>query len=80
MKIEQFIGDKVIYDNSGQQIYGVEKDGRLQLLIDLRAWGAIQQLHKKHPLGDIDYEAAASFQDELGAWIADAINNKLIKK
>jgi len=77
MNIEQFIGEKVIYNKEGQQIYGEYKDKGLQLLLDLRAWGAIQNLHKKHPHGDIDYEAAASFQDELGEWIANAINQKL---
>ena len=72
-KLKQFIGEKVIYDESGQMIFGTtEKDG-MQLLLgvgSVRGWGAIQHLFK-------DEKDAAKFQDELGEFIRDAINEKL---
>ncbi len=52
-----------------------EKDG-IQMVGEIRGWGAIQHLFK-NPDGSIDFDAAGKFQDELGEWIADAINQKL---
>ena len=69
MKPEDFIGSKVYYDDHGQMIFsdrGEEKG--VQLLLDVRGWGAIQHL----PIKDPD-----KFQDDMGKWIADAINEKL---
>ena len=79
MEIEKFIGEKAEYDDDGQYIWGVDKEGNHQKLADLRGWGAIQNLFKKYG-GEIDLEKAEQFQKELGEWIADAINNKLHHK
>lgn len=38
IKVEDFIGDNVEYDESGQVIWGNKDDGQ-QLLIDVRGWG-----------------------------------------
>lgn len=76
MKVTDFIGVKATYDEYGQFILGVDKDGGHQKLADLRGWGAIQNLFKTKG-GLIDEEKAASFQDELGRWLVDAINEKL---
>ena len=76
MKVTDFIGVKAIYDEYGQYIWAVDKDGGHQKLADLRGWGAIQNLFKTKK-GLIDEEKAASFQDELGRWLVDAINGKL---
>jgi hypothetical protein len=76
MEVKDFIGVKVTYDECGQFIWGVDKDGGHQKLADLRGWGAIQNLFKTKN-GLIDVEKAASFQDELGRWLVDAINEKL---
>ena len=46
------------------------------MIADLRGWGAIQNLFKLKG-GAIDFEKAEKFQDDLGQWIADAINEKL---
>ncbi len=74
-----FIGEKVTYDIHGQYLWGeTEKDG-MQMVGELRGWGAIQNLFK-NPDGSIDFPAAQKFQDELGEWIADAINQKLSKE
>jgi hypothetical protein len=40
------------------------------MLLNVRGWGAIQHLFKTQ-------EEAMKYQDELGAWFADAINEKL---
>ena len=76
MKVTDFIGVKAIYDNYGQFIWGIEKDGGHQKLADLRGWGAIQNLFINKDK-TIDLDAAESFQDEVGRWIVEAINEKL---
>ena len=76
MKVTDFIGVKATYDEHGQYIWGVDKKGGYQKLADLRGWGAIQNIFKTKG-GLIDEEKAASFQDELGRWLVDAINEKL---
>lgn len=76
MKPSDFIGEKAVYDEDGQFIWGVEKNGGYQKIADLRGWGAIQNLFK-NPNGTIDEAAAMKYQDDLGKWIVDAINEKL---
>ena len=75
-KVTDFIGVKAKYDEIGQFIWGIEKDGGHQKLADLRGWGAIQNLFINKDK-TIDFDAATSFQDELGRWIVEAINEKL---
>ena len=72
MKIKDFIGEEVRYDEHGQIIFGVHGDYETRL-VDVRGWGAIQQL-------DMSYEKQEAFQDELGQFVADAINEKLAKE
>ena len=76
MKVSDFIGERAKYDNDGQYIWGVSKEGGHQMIADLRGWGAIQNLFKL-PKGAIDIEKAEKFQDEVGEWIVAAINEKL---
>lgn len=78
MTTTDFIGEKVTYDPDGQIIWAVDKKGGIQMLLDVRGWGAIQNLFKTTG-GKIDMEKAAKFQDDLGQWISDAINDKLNK-
>lgn len=73
--IADFIGTAK-YDQMGQMIFGVQSDGNNQLIADLRGWGAIQNLFMKKG-GQIDVENAEKFQDNLGQWVVDAINEKL---
>ena len=71
LSVESFIGEKVEYDqHGGQFIWGLHKGDEMQMLLSVRGWGAIQQLFE-------DGNDAANFQDEMGEWIADAINQKL---
>jgi hypothetical protein len=76
MKVTDFIGVKATYDERGQTIWGISKEGLYQKIGDVRGWRAIQNLFKA-PGGLIDEDKAASFHDELGKWIVDAINKKL---
>ena len=73
MRVVEFIGEKVTYDQDGQIIWGENRKEELQWLLDVRGWGAIQNLFKTQ-------KEAMEFQDELGAWFVDAINEKLKKE
>ena len=73
MKPKDFIGVKASYDKDGQIIWGENNKGELQMLLNVRGWGAIQNLFKNQ-------EIAAKFQDEFGEWITEAINEKLKKE
>ena len=68
-RIRKFLGATVSYDNNGQYFFA-HIDDTIQMVAELRGWGAIQHLFAEH-------KEAAEFQDELGEWIADAINQKI---
>jgi hypothetical protein len=81
--IHKFIGKKVYYDDyAGGYIWGDKKEGQEMIaqvdepepdhdpVLSIRGWGAIQHL-KDEP------GYAERFQDAMGQWIADAINEKL---
>ena len=76
MKVTDFIGAKATYDERGQTIWGVSKEGLYQKIGDVRGWGAIRNMFLT-PDGLVNEDKASSFQDELGKWIVDAINEKL---
>jgi len=76
LQIKDFIGVKAKYDKGAQMIMGVDKYDSIQLIADVRGWGAIQNLFKNKD-GTIDFEKAEDFQDKLGEWIADAVTKKL---
>lgn len=76
MKTIDFLGIKVTYDKMGQMLFAVQKNGHHQMLADVRGWGAIQNLFK-NPNGTVREEEAAKYQDDLGQWLADAINEKM---
>ncbi len=75
VKVTDFIGDKATYDEMGQIIFG-EKDNQMQRIADVRGWGAIQNLFKNNN-GTINEKEAMAFQDKLGVWLTEAINEKL---
>jgi len=71
MKPKDFINGPVTYDAHGGQYFWINKPGKdagVQMLAELRGWGAIQHL---------DVSSPEAFQDEIGKFIADAINEKL---
>lgn len=69
-KITDFISGEVTYDRDGQYFW---IDGS-QMLAELRGWGRIQNMF---PMSEEGQLAAGVFQDEIGQFIADAINEKL---
>lgn len=78
-KVTEFINGKITYDKDGQYFW-INNNGALQLLAQLRGWGAIQNMFKRSGKNSgqyIDEETAGKFQDEIGEWVADAINAKL---
>ena len=62
MKITDFIGDKAQFDNDGGYIFGVNSKDELQMIGEIRGWGAIQNLFKKSG-GAIDIDKAYEFQN-----------------
>jgi hypothetical protein len=67
--IREYVG-KAMYDDAGQIIFrGADKDNLKQFL-DIRGWGAIQNMFKTP-------EEAEAFQDKVGQWVTDVINAKL---
>lgn len=77
MKIQDFINGKVTYDKFGGQYFWInEPQGGTQMLAELRGWGHIQNMFKDKK-GNIDSDEAGKYQDEIGDWIAEAINEKL---
>lgn len=75
-KLTDFLKGKFKYDNIGQYIWLVEPNGNHQKIADLRGWGAIQNLFKLSG-GKIDIEKAEKFQDDLGKWVTEALQEKL---
>jgi len=83
-EIKQFIGTAKYDEWGGGYIWGYDKDDSAQMVgqinkpnkiqvnevLSVRGWGAIINMFP-------DIESAAEFQDELGKFIAEAINEKL---
>jgi hypothetical protein len=69
MTIEKWLKN-VYYDEFGTHIWNKDKEGDIQKVADIRGWGAIQNLFKTQ-------KEAEEFQDEIGKFIADAINEKV---
>jgi hypothetical protein len=79
-EIKKFIGTaKHDEFKGGTYIWGVDKDGGHQMIAELRGWGAIQNMFKNED-GSINFEDAEQFQDEMGKFIVEAINEKLNKQ
>ncbi len=77
MDINDLINGKVTYDKYGGQYFWINDPiGGLQMLAEMRGYGHIQNMFKDTK-GNVDMEAADKYQDEVGDWIAEAINEKL---
>jgi hypothetical protein len=68
MTIKEWLKD-VYYDQCGQYLWAKHDDGN-QLIGEVRGWGALQNEFKT----EIEAEV---FQDEVGKFIAEAINEKI---
>jgi hypothetical protein len=70
MTIKEWLKD-VYYDQFGQYIWSKQDaDGGSQMVGEIRGWGALQNEFNTE-------EEASDFQDEIGKFIADAINEKV---
>lgn len=77
MEIKDFIRGKVTYDKYGGQYFWINlPNGGVQVLGEMRGWGHIQNMFKDST-GYIDVNEAGKFQDQVGDWIAEAINEKM---
>jgi hypothetical protein len=74
--IVDFIGNKALYHVGSGSILGVNPKEEVQLIADIRGWGAIQQLFKNTP-SSLRAAKQEAFQDRLGEFIADAITEKI---
>jgi len=78
-EIKEFIGTAKHDAFKGTYIWGVDKEGGHQMIAEVRGWGAIQNMFKNKD-GSINFEDAEEFQDEVGKFIVEAINEKLNKQ
>jgi hypothetical protein len=69
ISVKNFITSPVKYHSKGTYI-SFEKEGEEQELLVVRGWGSIQHMFS-------DLESAAAYQDSVGEYIVDAINNYL---
>lgn len=77
IKLKDFINNEFIYDNEGQCIFHLDKKNSLQIIVELRGWGAIQNLFIDSKTGGVNFEKAEVFQDKLGQWIVDSLNKNI---
>lgn len=72
MTIPEWLKD-VYFDPFGTYLWSKQsEDGGSQMIGEVRGWGALQNVFPN----EVD---AASFQDEIGKFIADAINEKVAR-
>jgi hypothetical protein len=70
MTIQKWLKD-VYYDEFGQYLWSKQSsDGGSQMIGEVRGWGALQNEFNT-------MEEASKFQDEVGKFIAEAINEKV---
>lgn len=79
MEIKDFINGAVTYDKMGQYFWIHEPNGACQMLGEMRGWGHIQNMFKDDNGGWPEgwMGKAESFQDKVGHFIAEAINEKM---
>ena len=70
MTVKEFIGKKVIYDKETYYLWAKEHGEYDKMIARIRGWAYIHSLFKTD-------EEAANFQDEIGEFIAQAINEKI---
>ncbi len=69
---QEFIGTKLMYENT--TIFSIRENGHCQPIVDIRGWGAIQNMFKDKNEA-VDNEAACNFQDSVGEHIKAAIES-----
>lgn len=69
MTIKKWLKD-VYYDKYGQYLWSKDPTGGSQMIGEIRGWGVLQNKFSNS-------DKASIFQDEVGKFIADAINEKI---
>jgi len=72
-RIRKWIGDRAVYDSYGQIIFrekGALGMGEQSQFLDIRGWGNISNMFST-------MKDAEAFQDAVGEWVVDAVNQKL---
>ena len=75
--ITDFINGEVTYDNEGQFFWINTANNGLQMLATLRGWGHIQHMFEDKNGKYVDMKKAAIYQDAIGQFVAEAINEKI---
>ncbi len=76
--IKEYLGKSVWYDEQGQMIFSTTPKGDRHVAdidfegISVRGWGSIQYMFDSP-------DDAIKFQDDVGRFVAEAINEKLNK-
>jgi hypothetical protein len=75
--LAEFVGERVELDTNGAgYLWGVDEVGNIQMIGDVRGWGAVQKLFTGKD-GKVDFNKAEEFYEYLGKFIAEAITEKL---
>lgn len=69
MTLKEWLKD-VYYDEYGQYLWSKNDNDESQMIGEIRGWGALQYEFETE-------EDAIKFQDEVGKFIAEAINEKI---
>lgn len=68
-EIKKVFGEKFVYDDNGQMVFGEHSSLGLQLAISIRGWGRIEKVFGSNN--------GMQFHDDFGRWVVDAMNEKL---
>ena len=72
MTVKEYLANGVVYND---ELIGITSSNEQMLIVDIRGWGYLSKIIFKG-----DSKAAIEFQDKLGQFITDAINEKLEKE
>ena len=70
--VKDFLNGEVIFDPNSQYFWVVDPVRGPKIFCELRGWGSIEVMFRDKSQAD-----AINYQDSLGRWIAEAINEKL---
>lgn len=75
MNIKRFINGRVIYDEEEHKLWIVEPSGNHKQLTKIDSFSNVRNMFVTPSRND-EY-GAVKYQDDLGKWISDAINEKI---
>ena len=78
MTVKKYIGKKTVFYPNGTHIWGVDEKGGHLPLLEIKFGKVIQDAFTT-PKGDLNEMAMQSFQNRIGEFIMDSINEKLAR-